>query len=381
LDTADIADSTRTPSISLHAPPVAYPDLPPVGGKVGPEPEDFLVDELPAYAASGKGEHQYVQARKRLLTTPELVRRLAKACGVNERDVGYAGLKDKYAVTTQWLSLNTKTAISPELELGPGIEILAVTRHDNKLRTGHLLGNRFSITLLGVHDGAAQKANAIAERLRAEGLPNYFGAQRFGHGGRNLPDALSWLARGARGRNRFQQKLFPSVVQSELFNRYLSARLALGREQLLSGEVVRLEGAGAMFRVDDVATEQPRLQARDLHLTGPMLGPKMRPAAAAALELEQRLTRELRLDEAALGTLGRQAPGARRDLFAPLSDLTIEEIPGQVVPALRLSFTLPAGGYATEVLRQLTHEPFLTASGHAKPPASEQSEPDSTGDE
>ena len=370
---------SAAPTISLHEPPVAFPHLPPVGGRVGPEPEDFLVDEVPAYTASGKGEHQYVQVQKRLLTTPELTRRLAKAVGMNERDVGYAGLKDKYAVTTQWLSLATKSVISPEMALGDGVKILAVTRHDNKLRTGHLLGNRFTITLLGVHENALERAEQIATGLRTEGLPNYFGAQRFGHAGRNLPDALSWLGRGGRGRNRFEQKLFPSVVQSELFNRYLSARLALGARQLLQGEVVRLEGAGAMFRVDDVEKEQPRFAARDLHLTGPMLGPKMRPAAAAALLLEQRLTSELGLDEAMLGALGREAPGTRRDLFAPLPDLTIQAVTDRAEPALRLSFTLPAGGYATEVLRQLTHEPFLSASGHTKAPTAEAPEADSTG--
>ncbi len=375
MDTVDAARWT------LHDPPVAYPELPPTGGRVGPEPEDFLVDEVPAYAASGKGEHQYVQVQKRLLTTPELTRRLGKACGVNERDVGYAGLKDKYAVTTQWLSLATKTLITPELTLGEGVKILAVTRHDNKLRTGHLLGNKFTITLVGVTDEALDRALGIAERLRTRGLPNYFGAQRFGHAGRNLPDAISWLRRGGRGRNRFEQKLFPSVVQSELFNRYLSARLALGAEQLIAGEVVRLEGAGAMFRVDDVEKEQPRFAARDLHLTGPMLGPKMRPAAADALALEQRITAELSLDEAMLGALGREAPGTRRDLFAPLPDLSIESVTGRNEPALRLSFTLPAGGYATEVLRQLTHEPFLSASGHAKAPAGQEPGSDSTGDE
>ena len=366
MDTDDFAHA-----VSIHNPPVAYPDLPPVGGRMGPDPEDFLVDEVPAYAASGKGEHQYVQVQKRLLTTPELVRRLGKACGVNERDVGYAGLKDKYAVTTQWLSLASKTVVSPDLDLGDGVKILAVTRHDNKLRTGHLLGNRFTITLLGVHEQALERANAIAERLRAQGLPNYFGSQRFGHGGRNVPDALAWLRRGGRGRNRFEQKLFPSVVQSELFNRYLTARLALGDRDLILGEVVRLEGAGAMFRVEDLAKEQPRFAARDLHLTGPMLGPKMRPATDAALALEQSVTAELGLDEGMLGALGREAPGTRRDLFAPLPDLTIEAVTDRADPALRFSFTLPAGGYATEVLRQLTHEPFLSASGHGKPPAAQ----------
>ena len=374
-------DSVETsPAVTLHEPGLARPDLPPVGGRVGPEPEDFLVDELPAYPASGKGEHQYLQLRKRLLTTPELVRRVARACGVNERDVGYAGLKDKYAVTTQWLSLCTKTTLTPELDLGPGVELLALTRHDNKLRTGHLLGNRFTITLVGVHEDALARANAIAACLREEGLPNYFGAQRFGHGGRNLPDAISWLSRGGRGRSRFEQKLFPSVVQSELFNRYLSARLALGQQQLIEGEVVRLEGAGAMFRVDDVAAEQPRFAARDLHLTGPMLGPKMRPAAGTALALEQSISAELGLSESMLGALGREAPGTRRDLFAPLRDLEVEAVSGRAESALRLAFTLPAGGYATEVLRQLTHEPFLSASGHVKQPAAA-GDSDSTGDE
>jgi tRNA pseudouridine13 synthase len=363
------------PRITPHTPPVAYPDLPPIGGKVGAEPEDFLVDEVPLYAASGKGEHQYLHVRKRLLTTPDMVRRVARVAGVNEREVGYAGLKDKHAVTTQWLSLFSKTALTTELDVGPGIEILEVTRHDNKLRTGHLLGNRFTITLVGVTEGAAARAEAVVAKLRSDGLPNYFGAQRFGHGGRNVADALAWLGRGARGRNRFEQKLFPSVVQSEIFNRYLSARLALGREQLIAGEVVRLEGAGAMFRVDDVDKEQPRLAARDLHLTGPMIGPKMRPAAAEALALEQRLVAELGLDEAALGALGRQAPGVRRDLFAPLTDLSLEAVSDRAEPALRLSFTLPAGGYATEVIRQLTHEPFL-----APPKAATPSEPEATGD-
>jgi tRNA pseudouridine13 synthase len=299
---------------------------------------------------------------------------------MNERDVGYAGLKDKYAVTTQWLSLAIKTPISTELELGEGVKILAVTRHDNKLRTGHLLGNRFTITLTGVHEQAYERATQIADRLRNEGLPNYFGAQRFGHAGRNLPDAISWLGRGGRGRNRFEQKLFPSVVQSELFNRYLSARVALGLTQLINGEVVRLEGAGAMFRVDDLEKEQPRFAARDLHLTGPMIGPKMRPAAADALALEQRLTAELGLDEAMLGALGREAPGTRRDLFAPLQDLSIDAVTDRSEPGLRLSFTLPSGGYATEVLRQLTHEPFLAASGHSKAPAGQEPESESSGD-
>jgi tRNA pseudouridine13 synthase len=360
---------TRVP----HAPPAFCADLPPVGGRIGPEPEDFRVDELPLYAASGKGEHQYVHVRKRLLTTPDLVRRLARACGVNDREIGYAGLKDRHAVTSQWLSVFSKTALTTDLDLGPGIEILAVTRHDNKLRTGHLAGNRFSLRLVGVGPDALARAQAVVERLGQRGLPNYFGAQRFGHGGRNLDDALRWLARGGRGRNRFEQKLFPSVVQSELFNRYTTQRIALGLDRLIPGEVVRLEGAGAMFRVEDVEKEQPRYDARDLHLTGPMFGPKLRPAGAEALALEQRVLAELGLDEAMLGVLGKLAPGTRRDLFAPLGELRVE---ADGDSALRLTFALPAGGYATELIRQLTHEPFLAHSGAQAEPSG-----DSTSDE
>lgn len=370
---------------AIHLPPIAYPELPPIGGKVGGAPEDFRVEEVPLYAASGKGEHQYLHVEKRLLTTPDLVRRVARATGVKERDIGFAGMKDKHAVTTQWLSVQTKQELTTALDLGAEARVLTVTRHENKLRTGHLLGNRFIITLRGVHPEALTRAQAIAGCLQRDGLPNYFGVQRFGHGGRNVADALRFLQRGGRSRNRFEQKLFPSVVQSEIFNRYLTARLALGPRQLIAGEVVRLEGAGAVFQVEDVQREQPRLDARDLHLTGPMIGPKMRPAAADALALEQRVTAELGLDEAMLGALGAHAPGSRRDLFAPL-ELSIEALPSEPEPALRLAFTLPAGGYATEVLRQLTHEPFLSGSGHVKAaPAGaqggESSDADSTSEE
>jgi tRNA(Glu) U13 pseudouridine synthase TruD len=132
-----------------------------------------------------------------------------------------------------------------------------------------------------------------------------------------------------------------------------------------------------MFRVEDVAAEQLRFDKRDLHLTGPMIGPKLRPASGDALALEQRIVAELGLTEAMLGALGREAPGVRRDLFAPL-DLNIEAVSDRSEPALRLSFTLPAGGYATEVLRQLTHAPFWSGSGHVREPAKSQPESGST---
>ena len=349
---------SAAPAISLHNPPVAFPDLPPVGGKVGPEPEDFLVDEVPAYAASGKGEHQYVQVQKRLLTTPELVRRLAKAVGMNERDVGYAGLKDKHAVTRQWLSLPSKARPPSEWQLPEGITVLEHTRHTNKLRTGHLLGNRFRITLVTADLAALEKAGPVAELLRARGLFNYYGGQRFGRRGDGLRQALSWLREGARlhGVPRFLSKLYPSVIQAEVFNRYLSARRALGLERLLLGEVVRLNNAGAMFSVEDIEREGPRLESGDIHLTGPIFGPKARPTSAAAAALELAQLEQLELSQEAREKLARLAPGTRRDLIANVTGL---ELRWAGVGRLELEFSLPSGSYATEVVRQFTHSPFL----------------------
>jgi len=218
--------------------------------------------------------------------------------------------------------------------------------------------NRFWITLVTSDLEALEKATPLADRLRARGLFNYYGGQRFGRRGEGLSQALTWLGHGAKlhGVPRFLTKLYPSVIQAEVFNRYFSARRALGLDRLLSGEVVRLNNAGAMFSVEDTERETPRLHSGDIHLTGPIFGPKARPTAAeaAALELEQLET--LGLDHEAREKLARLAPGTRRDLIAPITDL---ELRWTGVGRLELAFSLPSGSYATEVIRQFTHSPFL----------------------
>jgi tRNA pseudouridine13 synthase len=347
-------------------PPLATQDLPGTGGAIGPNPEDFVVGEMPLYPASGRGEHRYVLVQKRGRSTPEMLREIARAANVPERDVGYAGLKDKHAVTTQWLSVPAKSEDPANWRLPPSISVLSSTFHDNKLRTGHLAGNRFEIRLEGCDREAFDKARSIASRLSARGLVNFFGAQRFGQRGENLDRALEWLrqSRGARKRaGRFLSKLYPSVLQAELFNRYAVLRAELGLEALIPGEVVRLEGSGAMFRVEAPALEAPRFSSGDLHLTGPILGPRTRPAAARALELERSAQAELGLGQADLETLGREAPGSRRDLLVRIPDLEISETdPG----CLRLTFTLPAGSYATQLVREFTRSPFV--SDETRPP-------------
>src|SRR5450432_1603377 len=339
-------------------PLVMRADLPAIDALIGPMPEDFVVDEVPLYERSGVGEHYYVRVQKRGFTTPAMVRIVTRAAGVDERDVGYAGLKDKHAVTRQWLSLPSKARAPSEWQLPEGISVVEHTRHSNKLRTGHLLGNRFQITLDTPDTSALETASAIAEVLKARGLYNYFGGQRFGRRGDGLRQAVDWLREGGKvhGVPRFLSKLYPSVIQAEVFNRYFSARRALGLDHLIAGEVVRLDGAGAMFAVEDPEREAPRLASGDIHLTGPIFGPKARPTSQEAAALELSIIEELGLGAEALDKLGRLAPGTRRDLIAPITDLSLS---WAAVGRLAVEFSLPSGSYATEVIRQLTHGPFL----------------------
>ncbi|HEY3664440.1 MAG TPA: tRNA pseudouridine(13) synthase TruD, partial [Polyangiaceae bacterium] len=193
--TDELEPATR---ISPHEPPLMDTGVPLIDAAIGPAPDDFVVDEVPLYPQSGSGEHVYVRVEKRGYTTPAMVRAVTRAAGVDERDVGYAGLKDKHAVTRQWLSLPSKARAPGEWQLPEGISVVEHTRHSNKLRTGHLLGNRFRITLVTADDGALEKAAATAELLRTRGLYNYFGGQRFGRRGDGLGQALVWLREGAK---------------------------------------------------------------------------------------------------------------------------------------------------------------------------------------
>jgi tRNA pseudouridine13 synthase len=270
-------------------------------------------------------------------------------------------MKDKHAVTTQWISVPVQSSIPPESWVLPDtLAVVAVSRHQNKLRTGHLLGNRFAIRLVGVDPDAVEKAKRILARIELSGFVNYFGAQRFGNGGRNLSRALEWVIGGDSRRRKahFDQKLLSSVIQAEIFNRYANARSALPLDRLVDGEVVRLEGSGSVFVIEDPEKERARLLAGDIHLTGPILGPKMKAPQATAAQLEDRAVRELSLEEPELQRLGRAAAGTRRDLLARPTGVSVRGEGGE----LFLEFFLPAGSYATEVIRELTRGEFLSAS-------------------
>jgi tRNA pseudouridine13 synthase len=287
------------------------------------------------------------------MTTRDAAIALARAARVPERDVGYAGMKDKQGVTTQWFSLPGKAQNPESLVLPPELAVVEASRHGNKLRTGHLRGNRFVLGVVGALPGGDERARALLARLADRGLLNTFGAQRFGRDGENVQTALAWL-RGEttlpRGRERFLSKLYSSAVQAEAFNRYAIARAEAGLERLMAGEVVRLSGSSALFVVEDLERETPRLLAGDIGFTGPLPGPKLRPAATGdALELERSVLRELGLGDKELEALAQHAPGTRRDLVVRPEHVDVR-VEGD---RLRLCFELPSGSYATEVLREM----------------------------
>jgi tRNA pseudouridine13 synthase len=344
-------------------PPIATIDLPGTHGGIGDRPEDFVVDEVPLSAFAGEGEHLYVRVQKRRMTTRDAVRAMADAAGVPANEIGTAGMKDKHAVTSQWLSLPARRA-KPQAEwrLPESLSVLETSRHGNKLRTGHLSGNRFRIRITGVDADASRHATAIVERIRERGLPNFFGAQRFGRRGSGLGDAMAFLSGEAgRGPRRrvppFERKLFASVAQAEVFNRYAIARLAEGLERPLAGEVVRLAGTGSLFVVEDPEAELPRWQTRDIVPTGPITGPKMRAPSARAAELEASACEGLGIDADVARALGRHGDGTRRDLMVWPEDLLVTE--GDEPGCLIISMFLPSGSFATQVIRELTREPFF----------------------
>lgn len=340
-------------------------DLPGTGGLHKASPDDFIVDELPAYAPSGEGTHTFLHIEKRALTTAEAVTRLCQALGVSQHEAGVAGQKDRQALTRQWISL---PGVEPERALGvtvDGVRVLAAARHPHKLRTGHLTGNRFTLTVRGVVDDALARARAILGRLSAHGLPNYFGQQRFGARGDNAVRGKQLLAPAAPGdgarRPRVggtERRMLVSAYQSELFNRYLDARIddAL-LATALGGDVLKKTDTGGLFTVDDtagaIAEAQARLSARALVVTGPMFGHKMMspPPATPARAREDTLLVAEAIDAESFKSLGKLAEGTRRPLVVPVESVSVRatDEPGGLV----LEFALPSGSYATGVLAEV----------------------------
>jgi len=347
--------------------PFLTADLPGLPGRLRTIDDDFLVDELPAYELSGVGEHLYLRFEKRGLTTHEAVRRLCRALDVDPRGAGTAGLKDRHAVTRQWMSVPCRDDARAQAigETVEGVRVLTITRHGNKLRTGHLRGNRFVLRLRDVPEGREAEAGTLLARLAHEGVPNYYGEQRFGRDAQNAADARRFIVDGERPpRDPFRRKLLVSALQSELFNEVLAARVADGLlARAVDGDLLRKEDSGGLFTTDDQADAEARVAAFEVSATGPMFGARMRWPEREARAREERVLHEAGLTEAHLERFARDGEGTRRPLRIRPTDVEAEvAAPGEVV----LRFTLPKGAYATVLVREITKaEPESAATSGA----------------
>jgi tRNA pseudouridine13 synthase len=328
--------------------------LPGTGGVLRTVPEDFIVDEIGAYSPSGAGDHVFVRIEKRGLTTAQAVQRIARALGVGERDIGVAGMKDRHAVTRQWLSL--PPPVTPEQATALALDdvrVLEAARHGHKLRTGHVRANRFVLRVRGVApklEDAEARAKAILDVLaRPPGAPNFYGEQRFGREGDNAARGRELLAGGKPPRDRKLARLLVSALQSELFNAWLTARMNDGLyARVLAGDVLHKLGGG-MFTCEDAATDEARLAAGELVVTGPMFGDTMRAAAGDAAAREDAILAAAGLARDSFASVRAIAEGTRRDASIQVGEPSVTA-EGET---LEVAFTLPGGAYATTVMREV----------------------------
>ncbi len=396
--------------------PYLTADLPGVGGAIKTRPEDFQVTEIPLYAPSGSGTHVYATIQKTGIGTPEAVRRFARALGKASNDIGFAGLKDASAVTRQTISVEH---VAPEqvrnLQLDR-VTILAISRHTNKLKTGHLKGNAFVIKIRNVASDRLPRVAQIVDVLASRGVPNVYGRQRFGVRGDNavigaavvrgdLTGAMSVLLGNAReddpegdrearrlydegqldaataawsNRNsmhghvcrkllrsdgdvrqgwravdRRMRSLFLSAYQSQLFNRILAERIdAIDRIEL--GDLAWKHAGGACFSVDDVEVEQRRCDAFEISPSGPIFGYRMTTPTGQPGDREASILQDegLTLESFKAGVC-QKLQGARRPLRVPLNHVDLESGEDDFGDYIRLCFSLPPGSYATSALREI----------------------------
>jgi tRNA pseudouridine13 synthase len=312
-------------------------------------PEDFRVDELPAYAPSGSGDHTFVRVEKRLRTTEQVARELARAAGVQSGDVGYAGRKDRVAVTTQWFSvpgLDPARALALELH---GARVLEAAAHPHKLRTGHLRGNRFEIAVRGADGAVAASARARLDAILRAGFPNRYGPQRYGRAGDNAERARELLSGTPMRMARRDARFLLSALQARVFDAVLAAR-PLPLDALEQGDLAMLHESGGCFLVEDVAREAPRAAAFEISATGPIFGSRMSEPGGHVVEREARVLAEHGIDPRALRLPpGVRLRGARRALRARPDGAELDFADG----VLRLRFALPPGSYASVLVEEL----------------------------
>jgi tRNA pseudouridine13 synthase len=328
--------------------PRAY-GAPSLAARLRSMPEDFRVEEVLGYDADGQGEHALLWVEKRGANTDWVGRELAKFAGVPPVAVGYAGLKDRHAVTRQTFSVQLAGKPDPDWSTFPhaDVKVLAATRHSRKLKRGALRGNRFVLVLREVQ-GDRDAAEQVLQQIAARGVPNYFGEQRFGREGGNVAQARAMFA--GRRVDRDKRSFLLSAARSQIFNNVLAARVERGAwDTPLDGEIWSLAGSRSWFGPEpfsDVLAE--RLARADIHPSGPLWGQGEPPTVADAGALEREVAAAS--SDLAEGVAAARMDQERRPLRLLPRDLKWRWLDDN---ALELAFELPAGAYATVVVREL----------------------------
>ncbi|OMH39178.1 tRNA pseudouridine(13) synthase TruD [Motiliproteus sp. MSK22-1] len=325
-----------------------YHGEPPCSGVIRQQPEDFQVDELLGFEPSGNGEHVYLKIRKKGENTLWLTKQLACLAGVNVSDVGYAGLKDRNAVTTQWFSVWLPGNTEPDWNQlqSPSVNILVTTRHSRKLKRGIHKANRFLLKIRELE--VSGELESRLQKLRSKGVPNYYGEQRFGHDGGNLQQADALLSGKVRIKDRQRRGIYLSAARSFLFNEVVAERVRrsiLGR--YLKGDRLMIEGTSNLSREEELSIVTEQLDSLQLHPTAPLYGQGRALVEADSLDLEAGI-----LTTNSAWCKGLERAGLRRERRAvrlALPSLQWEMLDDR---CLQLSFELPSGCFATSVLRE-----------------------------
>nr|KKD30240.1 tRNA pseudouridine synthase D [Pantoea sp. 3.5.1] len=333
--------------------------VPAVTGVIKAKPEDFVVVEDLGYGADGEGEHLLVRIRKVGANTRFVAEALAKYLGIHPRDMSYAGMKDRHAVTEQTLCFRLPGNAMPDLRgfALEGVEILQAVRHKRKLRIGALAGNAFRLVIRQISD--RQAAEARLAQIRDAGVPNYFGEQRFGRNGNNLIMAEKWARNEIMVRDRNKRSLLLSSARSALFNQVTSARLQQqgSLSQVMNGDALQLTGRGSWFvaQPDEHVSLQTRVDQHELRITAPLPGDGEAGPQADALAFEQQALADA---TTLLSLMTRErVDAARRAMLVVPRDLHWNWCDEAT---LEMTFWLPAGSFATSVVRELlTHADAL----------------------
>jgi tRNA pseudouridine13 synthase len=336
--------------MAIHALAYAW-GKPTATGRMRQHPEDFQVTEIPLLEPDGEGEHVWLWIRKRGENTLYVAEQLSTLAAVHPRQVSFAGLKDRHAVTEQWFSVQLPGKDEPSWETmnSDTLTVLRHARHSRKLRRGALKGNTFRITLRNIAGDPGELEQRLGIIAR-EGVPNYFGEQRFGRDGSNLQTADRLFRNPKLRLSRNKRGLILSAARSLLFNQVLSARVNAGNWNApLVGDAMQLDGSHSYFIAEFVDADlSGRVASQDIHPTGPLHGRGESPAQGTCRELETAV-----LADHVSWCAGLEAAGLKQDRRA--LRLGVTDLAWQWGPSgeLVLTFSLPAGAYATSVLREV----------------------------